>query len=74
VLGFALLFAGGVGNLTDRVLHDGAVVDFMNLGIGPVQTGVFNVADLAVTSAVIVMLASALVRRTNSGRAGIGLS
>ena len=26
----------------------GAVVDFLNVGIGPLRTGVFNVADMAI--------------------------
>lgn len=46
-LGVALLIAGGTSNLVDR-LHSGSVVDFMNLGIGPVRTGIFNVADVAI--------------------------
>ncbi len=45
-LGPLLVVAGGVGNLIDRVLRDGAVVDFMNLGIGSLRTGIFNVADV----------------------------
>jgi signal peptidase II len=44
----ALFVAGGLSNLVDRVLH-GAVVDFMNVGIGPLRTGIFNVADVAIT-------------------------
>lgn len=44
-----LVIAGGLGNLIDRVLReDGRVVDFMVVGVGPVRTGVFNVADVAV--------------------------
>ena len=41
-----LVVAGGLGNLIDRVLRDGTVVDFMNLGIGGLRTGIFNVADV----------------------------
>lgn len=48
LLGVALLLAGGVGNLFDRLIHGGLVIDFMNVGIGPVRTGVFNVADAAI--------------------------
>ncbi len=51
----AFIFAGGVGNLIDRVWHDGLVIDFINLGIGPLRTGIFNVADLAVTCGVIAI-------------------
>jgi signal peptidase II len=43
-----LIAAGGVGNLIDRVANDGRVTDFVNLGVGPVRTGIFNVADVAI--------------------------
>lgn len=43
----ALFLAGGVSNWLDRV-SNGYVVDFMNVGIGPLRTGVFNVADMAI--------------------------
>lgn len=47
----ALLYvlAGGIGNMIDRVCNDGLVTDFLILGIGPLRTGIFNVADVAVT-------------------------
>lgn len=43
----SLFIAGGLGNIIDRVLHDGIVIDFLNVGIGPLRTGIFNVADMA---------------------------
>lgn len=46
-LGLALFVAGGTSNWIDRVVR-GTVVDFMNVGIGPLRTGVFNVADVAI--------------------------
>lgn len=52
---FVLLLAGGVGNLLDRI-RDGYVVDFLNVGIGSVRTGIFNVADMAITLAFILLL------------------
>lgn len=48
VVATSLLVAGGLGNLIDRVTREGAVTDFLNVGLGPVRTGVFNVADLAI--------------------------
>jgi len=48
-----LILAGGIGNLIDRIGNDGLVIDFLNLGIGPIRTGVFNVADIAVTAGAI---------------------
>jgi signal peptidase II len=47
LVGATLICAGGLSNLVDRVLH-GSVVDFINVGVGPVRTGIFNVADVAV--------------------------
>ncbi len=46
IIALALLAAGGLGNLIDRVLHDGLVTDFLDLGIGSLRTGIFNIADL----------------------------
>jgi signal peptidase II len=46
-LGVTLFVAGGASNWFDRIVH-GSVVDFLNLGIGPLRTGVFNVADVAI--------------------------
>lgn len=51
----SLLVSGGVGNLIDRVLHRGGVTDFLNVGIGPLRTGVFNVADVAIVVGVIFL-------------------
>ena len=47
LLGLALFVAGGASNLLDRFAY-GTVVDFMNVGLGPVRTGIFNVADMAI--------------------------
>ena len=47
----ALVFAGAVGNLIDRVLY-GAVVDFIDFHFWPA----FNVADSAISVAVVFFL------------------
>lgn len=57
LLGVWLLFAGGLSNLVDRVMH-GRVIDFLNVGIGPVRTGIFNVADVAITFGVALLVAA----------------
>jgi signal peptidase II len=57
--GLALFIAGGLSNWIDRFVR-GSVVDFMNVGIGPVRTGVFNVADVAImTGAALFVLGQA---------------
>jgi signal peptidase II len=47
LLGVAFFLAGGTSNWIDRVTR-GSVVDFLNIGIGPIRTGIFNVADVAI--------------------------
>jgi signal peptidase II len=42
----ALIIAGGVSNLLDRLCHAGGVTDFISIGIGPLRTGIFNLADV----------------------------
>lgn len=58
VLPFLLICAGGLGNVTDRFLYDRHVTDFMNMGIRNFRTGIFNVADVYVTTGVILLLFS----------------
>ncbi len=53
------LFAGGaLSNLMDRVALGGYVVDFLNLGWGSYRTCIFNVADAAIVSGVVLFLLS----------------
>lgn len=52
--GLSLVLAGGASNLWDRA-SGGAVVDFLNVGVGPLRTGIFNVADLAITAGVLLV-------------------
>jgi len=53
--GLLLLLAGGLSNLVDRVAL-GRVIDFLNVGIGPFRTGIFNVADVAIIIGTAVLL------------------
>ena len=46
VVAAGLFVGGGLGNLIDRIFNDGRVYDFLNLGVGGVRTGIFNVADI----------------------------
>ena len=63
--GLALFVAGGVSNWVDRVLH-GSVIDFINVGVGPLRTGVFNVADVAIMAGVGIVLMSEFTRTSPS--------
>ncbi len=56
---YGMILGGAVGNLVDR-LRIGAVVDFIDVGIGRWRWPVFNLADSAITLALLglVWLAS----------------
>ena len=56
IAGLAFLAGGGLGNVLDRAFRDGIVVDFMNVGIGRLRTGIFNVADLFIEAGVVLLL------------------
>jgi len=56
IIALSLVNGGGIGNLIDRIFNQCRVVDFMNLGFGSLRTGIFNVADVAITSGVIWFL------------------
>jgi len=52
----AFIVGGGIGNLIDRIRFDGKVTDFIYMQAGPLHTGVFNVADMAITFGVLWLL------------------
>jgi signal peptidase II len=51
-----LLLGGAIGNFIDRITV-GYVVDFADIGIGTWRFYIFNIADSAVTVAILLMLA-----------------
>ncbi|WP_460116884.1 signal peptidase II [Pseudomonas sp. H2_A12] len=56
VLPLYAIALGGIANLIDRVFRDGHVVDYMVLNVGPAHTGVFNIADIAITVGALYLL------------------
>jgi signal peptidase II len=54
-----LLLGGALGNMTDR-LRLGYVVDFVDAGIGNLRWYTFNVADAAISGAILLLLLLAL--------------
>ena len=55
-LACGLVLSGGFSNLYDRATNNGGVVDFMNMGIGGLRTGIFNVADMAIMAGVFLLI------------------
>jgi len=54
------LLGGAIGNLIDR-LRLGYVVDFIDIGIGDLRFYTFNLADAAISTAILMLLGAALL-------------
>ncbi len=56
IIGFSLIIGGGIGNIFDRIVY-GSVTDFFYLDFGSIfKTGIFNIADMSVTTGMILIL------------------
>jgi signal peptidase II len=62
VIAFAFVIGGGLGNLIDRIFY-GSVTDFFQLRLGFFRTGIFNMADVAVTFGVLLILGLSLFHK-----------
>src|SRR5215204_1368662 len=51
----AMVAAGALGNLTDRLTSSMGVVDFIDVGIGDSRFYTFNIADSAITCGAILL-------------------
>ena len=54
-LALALVCAGALGNLLDRLRSDLGVVDFLDVGFGDARWPTFNVADMAVSVGAVLL-------------------
>jgi signal peptidase II len=52
----ALIAGGGISNLIDRLVFNGRVTDFLNVGLGSFRTGIFNVADMAILAGALLLV------------------
>lgn len=56
LIAFCCIVGGGIANVYDRIMY-GKVTDFLHLDFGGVfRTGIFNVADMSVTTGMIILL------------------
>jgi signal peptidase II len=60
LVALGLVAGGGLGNWLDRVASGGLVTDFVSVGYGPLRTGIFNFADVALVGGVLLLLLIAL--------------
>jgi signal peptidase II len=62
----SLVIGGGAGNLADRLINNGKVIDFVSISISYFHTGIFNLADAQIMTGIFFFLIFTLRRR--SGR------
>ena len=62
IIGFSLIIGGGIGNIFDRIVY-GSVTDFLYLNFEFFKTGIFNIADLSVTTGMILILISSFKKK-----------
>jgi signal peptidase II len=66
-LAMGMQCGGAVGNLIDRLLHDGHVTDFISVG----NFAVFNVADASISTGVAVLVVWMLYKERQEKRTAI---
>jgi signal peptidase II len=65
ICGICFVIGGGVGNIYDRIQY-GSVTDFLHIDLGLFQTGIFNMADVSITTGVCMILVDLFRRATLS--------
>jgi signal peptidase II len=64
LIAFCCIVGGGIANVFDRIVY-GQVTDFFFIKItDTIKTGIFNVADLSVTTGMILLLFSGVFSKT----------
>jgi len=58
-IALGLLLGGALGNLIDRV-HYGAVVDWIDMGVGDWRFWTYNIGDAAITIAILLLMLMAV--------------
>jgi signal peptidase II len=63
LIGFSCILGGGFANIYDRIVY-GSVTDFFHIDLGGVfRTGIFNMADLSVTTGMIMIITASFIYR-----------
>jgi len=63
LIAFCCIIGGGISNVFDRIAH-GSVIDFLYIDLGGIfRTGIFNLADVSVTTGMLFLLFTAFSRK-----------
>jgi signal peptidase II len=56
IIAGSLIAGGSLSNVIDRLLHEGRVLDFINIVITPLHLMIFNLADVAIALGAAILL------------------
>jgi signal peptidase II len=56
------IIGGGIGNIFDRIAF-GSVTDFLHIDLGLFKTGIFNMADVSITTGALILLSNTIIQR-----------
>ncbi len=70
VFGLAMAIGGAVGNIYDRAIY-GSVTDFIQLKMGMLKTGIFNIADIFVVTGTIIVILELIFNKDNNLEASL---
>ncbi|WP_136481603.1 signal peptidase II [Cognatitamlana onchidii] len=63
---FSSIIGGGIANVYDRIVY-GSVTDFLFIDLGGIfKTGIFNLADLSVTTGMIILVLFSFKKKKTS--------
>ncbi len=62
IAAISLIAGGTLSNVIDRLLHDGRVLDFINIVIAPLHLMIFNLADAAIAAGGVILAISTIRR------------
>jgi signal peptidase II len=63
LIALSCIAGGGIANVFDRIVY-GSVTDFLHINLGGIfRTGIFNLADLSVTTGMIILLVGSFIHR-----------
>ncbi|NNL81922.1 MAG: signal peptidase II [Winogradskyella sp.] len=65
LIAFCCIVGGGIANVFDRIVY-GSVTDFLFIDLGGVfRTGIFNIADLSVTTGMLILIYFSIFPKKN---------
>lgn len=69
VIAGSLIAGGTLSNVIDRLLHEGRVLDFINIAVAPLNLMIFNLADVAIALGAMMLAITAIRRLTHRSEA-----